>query len=279
MRRDRAGVVTVVLVTGANSGIGSAAVLALVRRGAHVVATVRSDEAEQELHDALRAAPSGIEVTVERMDVTDASTVAEVIRRRRPEVVVNNAGSALLGAVSEVDDDAAAQQFETMVLAPVRIAREAIGTGSCRRVVDVGSIVADGVIPFTGWYAASKAALDALTDVWRMELAPRGVELVSVECGAVATDAWDEAGDTVAGGDDPSTSRARARWAELTSVVEPRFVDPAVVGEAIADAALGEDPPATTRVGFGSGAGRLLQLVPRRLREAVTGVVLGLRSR
>lgn len=272
---------TVVLVTGANSGIGSAAVLELARRGAQVVATVRSDEAEADLRAAVvdRCPTCWEQVRVERMDVTDADSVRDVVGRHRPHVVVNNAGAALLGAVVDVDDDDARAQFETMVLGPVRLARLAIEQGRCRRVVDVGSIVADGAVPFTGWYAASKSALDTLRDVWRLELAPRGVDLVTVECGAVATDAWDHAGEQVAAGDDRSTASARSRWARLTSVMEPHFGEPAEVGTAIAAAALDDHPKVVTRVGFGSSVSRLVDLVPRRVREAVSGVVLDLRAR
>ena len=190
---------------------------------------------------------------------------------------MNNAGAALLGAVADLDDEAARTQFETMVLGPVRLARAAIGTGECRRVVQVGTIVAGGAIPFTGWYAAAKAALDALIQVWRVELVPRGVELVTVECGAVATDVWDQAGEQVAEGEDPTTASARRRWAELAEVLEPRFADPDRIGVAIAQAALEDRPDARVHVGFGSTIGRLVRFVPRPVRERVTAAVLGLR--
>ncbi|MHB1138911.1 MAG: SDR family NAD(P)-dependent oxidoreductase [Microthrixaceae bacterium] len=270
---------TVVLVTGANSGIGTAAVAELARRGAEVVATVRSDDAERGLLDALDERDPELRqrVTVERLDVTDAAAVHDVVERRRPQVVVNNAGAALLGAVADVDDDEALEQLETMVLGPVRLARAAIDTGACRRVVQVGTIVADGAIPFTGWYAAAKAALDALIQVWRVELIPREVELVTVECGAVATDVWDRAGEQVVAGDDPTTAAARGRWAELAQVLEPRFADPDRIGSAVADAALDAHPGATVHVGFGSAVGRLVRFVPRAVRERVTSAVLGLR--
>lgn len=271
--------VPTVLVTGANSDIGAAAVTELARRGATVVATVRSDTAEADLRAALDAQAGVLigEVIIERMDVTDSAAIDDVVSRRRPDVIVNNAGAALLGAVVDVDDDAAREQFETMVLGPVRLARAGIDDGSCRRVVQIGTLVADGHIPFTGWYAATKAALDTLTDVWRLELAPRGIELVTVECGAVATDVWDHAATEVTEGDDATTAPARARWAELVELLEPRFADPVEVASAIADAALDDRPPRTTRVGFGSMLGRLVHLVPRPVRETASTIVLGLR--
>lgn len=270
---------TVVLVTGANSGIGTATVAKLVLRGAAVVATVRSDAAEDELWAGLgdHGSPGAEVVTVDRLDVTDAEQVSSVLRRHRPDVVVNNAGSALLGAVVDLDDDAVREQFEALVLGPVRLARMAIELGSCRRVVNVSSVVAEGVVPFTGWYAASKAALDTLSDVWRLELRPRDVQIVTVECGAVATDVWADAGDDVADGDDPSTATARTRWAELTGAAEGHFTDPDEVGAAVAGACLDHRPPAVIRVGFGSTLTPLARLVPRPVREALSAVVFGLR--
>lgn len=270
---------TVVLVTGANSGLGSATVAELARRGVDVVATVRSDDSEHQLRTALerRPATGAGSVTVDRLDVTDQAQVDEVVARHRPHVVVNNAGEVVLGAVNDVDLDAARRQFDTSVLGPVRLAISAIEHGSCTRVVNVSSIVAEGLVPFTGWYAASKAALDTLSDIWRLELRPSGVQVVTVQCGAVATDVWDDAGDQVTDGDDPSTAHARSRWAELTEVARSRFTDPSVVAEIVADACVDPDPDPTVRVGFASTASGLLRCVPARLRDAVSAAALGLR--
>jgi NAD(P)-dependent dehydrogenase (short-subunit alcohol dehydrogenase family) len=276
-----------VLVTGANSGIGVAAVAALLARDALVVATVRSAASEQELRDALRArAVAGDAVpgrlTVELLDVTDAATAAALIDRHRPDVVVNNAGAALLGAVRDVDDEDARAQFDAMVIGPVRLARlasvhqEANGGG---RIVNVSSVLADATLPFTGWYAAAKAALDTLADALRVELAPAGIDVVTVQCGAVATDAWDDAGEEVRAGADGLTAASRVRWAELTDLAQPLFEDPDDVGRTIAEAALSDHPRTTYRVGFGSHLGVWSNLVPARVGDLVTRVAMGLTRR
>ncbi|UDY36057.1 SDR family NAD(P)-dependent oxidoreductase [Dermatobacter hominis] len=277
---------TTVLVTGANSGLGTAIVAALLRRGARVVATVRSDDAEHELRaeldrlDGLRAADLADDrLTVDRLDVTDADGCREVAVRHRPDVVVNNAGSALLGAVVDIDDDDARHQLDALVVGPVRLAREAIAVGGCRRIVQVSSMVSDGLVPFTGWYAAAKAALEALSDVWRLELEARGVEIVVVECGAIATDVWQDAGADVTAGGDATTAAGRQRWSTLVDLLEPRFEDPAVVARTIAGAALDDRPPAHVRVGFGSSLPALARLVPEPIRRRIATTLMDLRPR
>jgi NAD(P)-dependent dehydrogenase (short-subunit alcohol dehydrogenase family) len=278
---------TTVLVTGANSGIGIEVVAALLARDALVVATVRSESSEQELRDALRtraargdAGPGRL--TVELLDVTDAHGAADLIDRHRPDVVVNNAGHALLGAVRDISDDAARRQLEALVIGPVRLARlasvhqEARGHG---RIVNVSSVLADAVLPFTGWYGAAKAALETVSDALRSELAPAGIEVVTVQCGAVATGAWEHAGDEVRAGADAVTASSRDRWAKVTGLARPHFAQPDEVGATIAEAALTAHPHAVYRVGFGSGLGVLSNLVPTSVSDLVTRVVMGLGRR
>jgi len=268
-----------VVVTGANSDIGLASVRSLLDLDAHVVATVRSDEAEWSVRDALDGHLRG-QLEVVRFDVTDADAAAELIDRHRPDVVVNNAGAALLGAVRDVDDDAALEQLRTMLIAPVRLARlasvhqEARGHG---RVVMVSSVLADTLIPFTGWYGAAKAGLESISDTLRVELAPAGIDVVTVQCGAVATGAWDEAGDDVMAGDDELTASSRRRWAAATSLARPLFEQPDDVGAVVARAALSSRPRPTYRVGFGSHLGLLSRLVPQPLEDTAVRLLSGLR--
>ena len=89
-----------VLVTGTSSGVGLSAVEAIARRGAWVVATARSEEDAAMV--AERQAALGWPVATDLLDVTDAEQSAAVIARHQPDVLVNNAGTALLGAALEI---------------------------------------------------------------------------------------------------------------------------------------------------------------------------------
>ena len=125
------------------------------------------------------------------------STGAERVISELPGLrgLVNNAGYGLTGAVEDVSEDEAHQLFETMVHAPVRLARLALprmianGGG---RIVNVSSIAGLTSAPFAGHYAGAKHALEAISDALRIEVASRGVQVILVEPGGFKTNIWDD---------------------------------------------------------------------------------------
>ena len=125
-----------VLTTGANSGIGLATVLEVARRGLRSVGTVRSQSKAAVVHEAATAA--GVTVETVMLDVTDAAGCARVINEVRPYALVNNAGYSVTGSIEDVGDDEARVAFETMVLAPMRLAR-AMRSCTCVPQVKVAS--------------------------------------------------------------------------------------------------------------------------------------------
>src|SRR5438105_5526224 len=94
-----------VLVTGANSGIGLAAVIELARRGFHAVGSVRSEEKAR--HVLAVAEKAGVTVDTVLLDVTDAQASARIIDQLRPFGLVNNAGLQVTGAIEDVSEDEA----------------------------------------------------------------------------------------------------------------------------------------------------------------------------
>ena len=176
-----------VLTTGANSGIGLATVLELARRGFRSVGSVRSEEKARALERA--AAEAGVEVGTVLLDVTDASRCARVIDELRPWGLVNNAGYSLNGAVEDVSDEEARHLLETMVLAPMRLARLALAhmrDAGGGRIVNVSSIYGRTTTPLTGWYQGAKHALEAVSDALRVEVAGDGIGVILIEPGASA---------------------------------------------------------------------------------------------
>jgi len=107
--------------------------------------------------------------------------------------IVNNAGYSGIGAIEDVTDEEARHQLETMVVAPMRLARLALphmreqGSG---RVVNVSSIYGITTTPFSGWYQACKHALEAASDALRLEVARDGVRVILIEPGGFKTGIW-----------------------------------------------------------------------------------------
>src|SRR5438874_643062 len=182
-----------VLITGANSGIGLATAIELGRRGFRSVGSVRSAAKAKAV--AAAAAQAGVEVETVLLDVTDAAGSARVIDGLRPWGLVNNAGYSATGAIEDVSDDEARLLLETMVVAPMRLARLALpymraaGDG---RIVNVSSIYGRVTTPLTGWYQGAKHALEGLSDALRMEVARDGIKVVLIEPGGFRTGIWKE---------------------------------------------------------------------------------------
>jgi NAD(P)-dependent dehydrogenase (short-subunit alcohol dehydrogenase family) len=182
-----------VLTTGASSGIGLATAVEVARLGFRSIGSVRSEAKAELLQRA--ADDAGVEVETTLLDVTDAEQCERALAGLRLFGLVNNAGYSLTGAVEDVDDDEAHALFETMVHAPVRLARLALpamreeGAG---RIVNVSSIAGRTSAPFAGHYTGAKHALEALSDALRVEVAGDGVQVVLVEPGGFKTGIWED---------------------------------------------------------------------------------------
>jgi NAD(P)-dependent dehydrogenase (short-subunit alcohol dehydrogenase family) len=172
----------IALVTGTSTGIGRACALHLAQRGFHVLAGVR-DEAD--------AAP-GLEPV--RLDVTSAADVAAAAERVGPSLhaLVNNAGIAVNGPVEVLPIDQWRRQLEINVIGQVAVTQAVLPAllAAPGRIVNISSISGRFAIPLTGPYAASKFAIEAISDVLRREVGPHGVHVACVEPGAIATPVW-----------------------------------------------------------------------------------------
>jgi NAD(P)-dependent dehydrogenase (short-subunit alcohol dehydrogenase family) len=264
-----------VLVTGASSGIGAATVEVLLARGFRVWAGVRDGAALERLR-AL-----GDRCTPLLLDVTDAAQIAAAAERIEADGglygLVNNAGIAVGGPLEAIPLDTLRRQLEVNVIAPVALVqamlpllRRALG-----RIVMISSVGGRVALPFVGPYAASKHALEALSDSLRAELLPSGVDVIVVEPGAVKTPIWErgaQAGEELAAGFDPLT---RARYADdvammlnLSRAMDASGIPPERVATVVARALIVRRP--RSRYVVGADARRRLMLralVPDRPRD------------
>lgn len=275
-----------VVVTGANSGIGLSTAVELASHGYDVIGTVRSEDKGKYLLKT--AAEKGAVVRYVVCDVSDADSteaafkeVAAMTADGGLWAVVNNAGFAFGGPIEEVPDEAAREIFETNVLGPMRICRLVLpgmrerGDG---RIVNVSSIAGRVVTPMTGWYSASKHALEALSDALRQEVAQFGVRVILIEPGGFGTGIWSGAKGRLPETYDGPYRTAYARADGISTAAE-RLPDPVWVARAIRLALANPVPLARYLVGFDAMIGTALDtLAPTVVADYVKGATAGLRK-
>jgi NAD(P)-dependent dehydrogenase (short-subunit alcohol dehydrogenase family) len=268
-----------VLTTGANSGIGLATAIEVARKGYRSVGSVRSESKATSVQKA--AADAGVEVETVLLDVTDSARCEAVVAEIGPLYgLVNNAGYGVTGAVEDVDDDEARAVLETMVVAPMRLARLALPAMRDRnggRIVNVSSIMGRTTTPFTGWYQASKHALEAVTDALRIEVASAGVKVVLVEPGGFKTGIWEELERDIAKRDGSRFDRAYRRSQQLMKLAEPVMGDPGQVAKVIAGALAARSPRARYLVGIDANLIALGDpFLPTTIKDRLTRLGLGI---
>ena len=265
------------ITTGANSGIGLATVLELARRGFHSIGTVRSEAKAAVVAAAARDA--GVTVETVLLDVTDPDGCAQVIDEYRPWALVNNAGYSITGSIEDVTDAEALAAFETMVIAPMRLARLAIpvmrdGGG---RIVNISSIYGRMSTPLTGWYQAAKQALEGLSDALRMEVARDGIRVVLVEPGGFRTGIWEETEREIATREGSRYDAAYRRTLTTTRLWHPLMGDPVRCARTIGAALSSRRPRARYLVGYDAQALALWNsLTPTEVKDHVVRLVMSL---
>ena len=246
-----------ILITGASAGIGAATAGHLAAHGYTVIATSRRRPAS--LPDGVQWFP---------IDVCDANSVRATIDRAGPlDGLVCNAGMGIFGSVEEVSIERARAQFETNVfgtLNSIRAVLPAMRSRGAGRIVVVGSLSGRAPIPFQLHYSMTKAALDALVQGLRLEVASFGVHVALVEPGDIkpnfndATDWGDVSGS-------PYAARLRRCERVIRASLE-RAPGPEIVARAIHRALTDAAPRVRYPVGPDSWAVPLVRrLLPERL--------------
>ncbi|MET1072285.1 MAG: oxidoreductase [Umezawaea sp.] len=177
-------------ITGASRGFGRELTASALAHGDQVVATARNPravtDAFPEAGDSLLALP--LDVGDEEQAV--AAVTAAVERFGRIDVVVNNAGYGLFGAVEEISDAEARELFDTNVFGLLTVTRAVLPTLRSQgegRIVNIGSSAGFAVSAGRGLYGASKFAVEAITEALHDELAPLGIHVTVVEPGSFRT--------------------------------------------------------------------------------------------
>jgi NAD(P)-dependent dehydrogenase (short-subunit alcohol dehydrogenase family) len=243
--------VSVWFVTGASRGLGAEIARAALAAGHEVVATARD-----------RASIPAASLAL-ALDVTDeaqarAAVDAAVARFGRIDVLVNNAGHGLVGAVEEASDQEVRAVFETNVFGLLNVTRAVLPVLRRQRsghVLNMSSV--GGFIQGGGWgvYGATKFAVEGLSEALHAELAPLGVRVTVVEPGLFRTDFLDPSSLHVAKeeiADYAGTSGAMRGGAESWNHSQPG--DPAKAAAVLLEVVASEDPPVRIQLGADSVA-------------------------
>lgn len=270
------------LVTGCSTGIGRELASQLHALGWTVFVTARNLStltffAEQE---------GFIPVELDVNNPSQRAALAEKLQAHgQLDLLVNNAGYGAMGPIIEMPAEQLQLQFATNVFAPVALAQlcfPLLRNSKQGRIVNLGSISGIITTPFSGAYCATKSALHSLSDAMRMELAPFGIQVLTIMPGAIAS----EFGNNAAGSLSntlPSDSvyqplrqyiEARANASQQNSTSTADFV------AALVATLNKENPPAEKRIGNGSTALPMLKkLLPLRWVDGMLQKKFGLNAR
>lgn len=179
------------LITGCSSGLGRHLAEAVLAAGDNAVVTARD---AGRVADLAAAFPDTAQACA--LDVGDSDSVAQAIalaeaRFGSVDVLVNNAGYSYRSAVEEGEPDEVDALFRTNFLGPLAMINAVLPGMRARRagvIINVSSVAGQFSIPGSGYYSATKFALEGMSDALRKELAPLGIRVLIVVPGAFRTD-------------------------------------------------------------------------------------------
>ncbi|MGJ8669515.1 MAG: SDR family oxidoreductase [Oceanococcus sp.] len=262
-----------VLITGCSSGIGRALAQAFASHGDHVIATARRAESLNDLK-ALGCECLALDVNDETSRAALALALAAA-GHKKIDILINNAGISAMGPMLEIPADKLRAQFETNVISPVLISQLLLpllraSTGGI--IVNIGSVSGILTTPFAGAYCASKAALHSISDAMRMELTPFGIQVVTVQPGAIQSNFGDAAAASINDwlSEDSLYApirdgiMARAGASQVNATPASEFAATLLAG------LQGPTPSSLQKIGYGSHSLPLLQrCLPRKLLQKV----------
>jgi len=178
------------LVTGASSGIGRDTALRLAKEGYRVIASARRRERLVEL------AKNTPNISAKPVDLSNAEGLEnfcqEILSLSEPvSVLINDAGYSIRGAIEDVSLSAVRRLFEVNLFALIRITQACLpGMRRLRKgtIINLSSVVGKFPFPTSGPYAATKHAVEAISDALRIEVRPFGIRVVTIRPGVIATE-------------------------------------------------------------------------------------------
>ena len=189
----------VAVVTSSSSGIGFETSLLLSRNGVYTYATMRNLNKSQQINDV--AEKEHLPLKVLQLDVTDDKSVKDAIRQVKDEssridVLINNAGYDVMGAVEDISIEEFKSQFETNLFGVIRVTKEVLPIMRNQRagnIINISSVGGKIGIPLNSAYISSKFALEGLSESMRYELEQFGIDVILIEPGVVKSNFFENA--------------------------------------------------------------------------------------
>ena len=218
----------VAVITGSSSGIGFETSLLLARKGFYTYATMRNLNKSQKIKDI--AEKENLPLNVLQLDVTNDKSVKDTINqiqdeKARIDVLVNNAGYDVMGAVEDLSIDEFKSQFETNFFGVIRVTKEVIpimrnqGGGNIINISSVGGRIG---IPLNTAYISSKFAVEGLSESMRYELEQFGIDVILIEPGAVKSNFFENA-DVKVNNNNTTNSTKTSLYSQLTQKIIKGF--------------------------------------------------------
>jgi NAD(P)-dependent dehydrogenase (short-subunit alcohol dehydrogenase family) len=271
---DRNKKVAVAVVTGSSSGIGFETSLLLAKNGFFTYATMRNLDKSNKIIDFKLKEKLPLEVL--ELDVTDDKSVKEAIEKIANEqgtvdVLVNNAGYALVGPLEELSIQEFKEQFETNVFGAIRVTQAVLPIMRKQRhgtIVNISSIAGRIGFPLTSAYVSSKFALEGLSESMAYEIDQFGTKVVLIEPGVIKTN-FDH--NLKLGKKVSTTNDRNSPYADITEKriagFKPRFENgiPAIeVAKVILKAITSKNVPSESRYLVGNDALKLMEIRKNR---------------
>ena len=259
-----------VAITGAGSGLGRALAIKLAAKGYRVFGTARSEQHVADLQQV-----SGGNVALTLSDITDqravrawVGKVSDELGERGLDVLISNAGTLTPGPLEVIPLDDIRREFEVNVFGAMAVINGFLPAlrKSRGRIVQIGAMTGRLPVPFDGPSSASKAAFEALADVYRLELKPFGIAFVMVQAGNMRTGGPAKTAAALKRIADDMTDEQRALYGDAFA----KFTDSlnnmqnaGLSAEASADRVieLVEQEPPPIRAALGDDAEQILRLV------------------
>lgn len=184
-----------ILITGCSTGFGYNAAKYLAKKGHYVYATMRNmDTKNAEASSYLKeyTKKNGLNIEVLEIDVTSDESVSVAIAKiPTVDVLINNAGRGFSGPIEAFSSQECLAQLDLNIVGTLRVGKAVLPGMRAQKsglIIQISSIAGRCSVPGFGVYHASKWGLEGLSEAWRYELAPLGIDVVIVEPGPFATD-------------------------------------------------------------------------------------------